>query len=202
MENRLAARIRSYVLSACLAGWPLAAQADWKPVEKVETYAITGTTGAELYASIGQRGPKLGIVRAIAHTNFKLTWTRKYERQGDGCVLASARPKLTVITTLPKPAGKLPAAVRANWQTFIDGMTRHEAVHGKSLIELTRRIEKATVGMTVAGDPACKKIRQAVSNKVGELYQAQRQEGRDFDKVEMSKGGNVHRLILALVNGA
>ena len=29
--------------------------ADWKAVEKTETYAVTGTTGMELYASIGAR---------------------------------------------------------------------------------------------------------------------------------------------------
>ena len=33
------------------------------------------------------------------------------------------------------------------------------------------------------------------------LSEEQRARSRDFDKVEMSNGGNVHRLILALVNG-
>ena len=40
----------SAVLSA------VSAHADWKPVYKLETYAIAGTTGETLYRSIGERG--------------------------------------------------------------------------------------------------------------------------------------------------
>lgn len=59
---------------AALVTLPVAAQAQWKPVEKVETYAISGQSGLELYRSIGENGPNVGITRAIAYTNFKLTW--------------------------------------------------------------------------------------------------------------------------------
>src|SRR6187399_1253166 len=83
------------------------ARAEWKAVEKVETYAIAGQTGPELYASIGEAGPLLGKGRVIAHTNFKLTWTRDYKPQGGACVLRSARPKLIITYTLPKPAAPL-----------------------------------------------------------------------------------------------
>ena len=53
------------------------ARAEWKAVEKTETYAIAGKSGPELYASIGERGPKVGKTRAIAYTNFKLTWSQE-----------------------------------------------------------------------------------------------------------------------------
>ena len=57
---------------------PGAAAAEWTATETVQPYAIAGKSGASLYASIGERGPQLGgRVRTIAHTNFKLTWTRK-----------------------------------------------------------------------------------------------------------------------------
>ncbi|MDP3897143.1 MAG: DUF922 domain-containing protein [Mesorhizobium sp.] len=189
------------LLALCLGASPAAAQSAWKPVQKVVTYAITGSSGPELYASIGENGPKLGPTRAIAHTNFTLTWTRKYVPQGNACVLTVARPKLTITTTLPKPAKPLPEPARAHWQRFIDGITAHEAVHGAYIIDMVKKIEAATTGLTVEGDPGCKKIRDEVIVHVGSLFQAQRQQGRDFDRVEMSDGGNVHRLILALVNG-
>ncbi|MDA4637125.1 DUF922 domain-containing protein, partial [Escherichia coli] len=85
-------KIAGYCLVAvCLVGMPAAAQAAWKAVEQVETYAIAGKSGAALYASIGERGPIIaGATRTIAHTNFKLTWQRKYERQGNACTLVSA----------------------------------------------------------------------------------------------------------------
>ena len=190
------------LLALCLGAFPAAAQSAWKPIQKVETYAISGTSGPELYASIGDNGPKLGPTRAIAHTNFTLTWTRKYEPRGDTCVLAVARPKLTITTTLPKPAKRLPEPARAHWQRFIDGITAHEAVHGDYIVDMVSKIVDATEGLTVEGEPGCRKIRDEVIGHVGSLFQAQRQKGRDFDRVEMSNGGNVHQLILALVNGA
>ena len=52
-----------------------ASAADWQAVEQIKTYAITGKTGIDLYRSIGDKGPQAGV-QAIAHTSFKLTWTR------------------------------------------------------------------------------------------------------------------------------
>ncbi|OHV82342.1 DUF922 domain-containing Zn-dependent protease [Rhizobium sp. LCM 4573] len=181
---------------------PSLAEAQWQAVEKVSAYAIKGQSGAELYASIGERGPNVGVGRAIAHTNFKLTWSRKYEPQDDeSCILVSARPNLIITYTLPKAPGKLPAAVRQNWETFITGVTAHEKVHGEFIIDMVRQIEAVSVGLRAEADPDCKKIRTELTKRLGELSVAQRQRSRDFDKVELSEGGNVHQLILRLVNG-
>lgn len=189
------------LLAACLLLAPTAAQAAWKAVEKVETYAIDGQSGPELYASIGQRGPELGKVRAIAHTNFKLTWTRDYQPRGGACVLVSARPKLTITYTLPKPSGKLPAAVQKNWESFIAGVSAHEKVHGQIIEDMVRQIEAFSVGLSVADDPACSKIRTELTRRLSELSLAQRQRSQDFDRTELGQGGNLQQLVLALVNG-
>ena len=177
------------------------ARADWKPVEKVETYAIAGQTGPELYAAIGERGPLLGKGRVIAHTNFKLTWTRDYRPKGNACVLVSARPKLIITYTLPKPAGPLPAAIQKNWEVFIAGLAAHEKVHGDTIVEMVRKIETVSVGLTVAGDPGCSKIRTELTRQLAEISLAQRQASRDFDRVEFGPGGNLQKLVLAFVNG-
>ncbi|WP_112833066.1 DUF922 domain-containing Zn-dependent protease [Ensifer sp.] len=178
------------------------AHAQWQAVEKTNTYAISGQTGAELYASIGERGPKVGgLVRAIAHTDFKLTWTRKYEPQDGGCTLVTAKPKLIITYTLPKPSKPLEGAMAQNWETFIAGVRDHERVHGDFIKDLVKAIEATSVGLSVAGDPNCRKIRTELTRRLGELSMAQRQRSRDFDRVELSAGGNVHQLILNLVNG-
>jgi predicted secreted Zn-dependent protease len=189
------------LLAACLLSSPVVAHAEWQAVEKAETYAIDGQSGPELYASIGQRGPELGKVRAIAHTNFKLTWTRDYEPRGDACVLVSARPKLTITYTLPKPSGKLPAAVQKNWEIFIAGVSAHEKVHGQIIEDMVRRIEAFSVGLSVADDPRCTRIRTELTKRLSELSLAQRQRSRDFDRTELGQGGNLQQLVLALVNG-
>ena len=191
-----------YLLAGCIAFLPVDAVAEWQAVEKVQTYAIAGKSGGELYASIGEMGPKVGgLGRAIAHTNFKLTWTRKYEVQGDACVLVSARPKLVITYTLPKPTAQLPASTRQGWETFIAGVHKHELVHGDQIKDMVKKIETATVGLTVSDDPGCRKIKTEMTTRLGALSQAQRQQSRDFDRTELSDGGNIHQLILALVNG-
>lgn len=195
------AGIRSWVLGLCVALSPLVARAEWQAVEKVQPYVIEGNTGAELYASIGERGPKLGMVRAIAHTTFTLTWTRKYEPQQNGaCVLTTARPKLTIIYTLPKPARKLQGATGNLWETFITGVRDHEKVHGEFITDLVKAIEATSIGLTVADDPHCSKIRTELTGRLGKLSMEQRQRSRDFDRVELSDGGNIHQLVLMLVN--
>jgi predicted secreted Zn-dependent protease len=190
-------------LFAVLLLVPKAASAQWSAVEKIEPYAITGKSGASLYASIGEKGPQLGGgIRTIAHTNFKLTWTRKYERQADNaCTLVSARPKLIITYTLPKPSGRLPEAVQQSWDTFIAGVKKHELVHGEMIKDMVRAIEASTVGLSVPDDPGCRKIRSQMQPGLSALSMQQRQKSRDFDRDEMSGGGNIHQLILNLVNG-
>lgn len=197
----LRACVRLYLPTAALVAFPLAAHAEWKPVEKVETYAISGQSGLELYRSIGENGPNVGITRAIAHTNFKLTWTRDYQPRAGACVLVSAKPKLIITYTLPSPSSPLPSAIQKNWEVFLAGVSAHEKVHGATIVDMARKIEAATVGLTVPNDPKCSKIRVEMTKRLSALSQAQRQASRDFDRIELGQGGNLQKLILALVNG-
>eukprot|EP01034_Spumella_vulgaris_P010837 gene10837-13757_t len=130
------------------------------------------------------------MVRAIAHTDFKLTWTRKYEPQdNNACTLVSAKPKLIITYTLPKPSKPLQGAMAQNWETFISGVRSHELVHGDFIKDLVKAIESTSVGLSVDADPNCRKIRAELTRRLGELSVAQRQSSRDFDRVELSDGG-------------
>jgi len=177
-----------------------AAAQDWQAVERIEPYSVQGTTGLEIYQSIGARGPKLGVARVIAHTGFKLTWTRKYERQGNACTITVNKPKLIITYTLPSLKSKLSGPLKDRWDTFISGVTAHEKVHGDFIKDMVKEIEAMSVGMTVESDPNCQKIRPQLQARLGELSQAQRARSRDFDQVELNDGGNVHQLILQLVD--
>ena len=193
------------VAGGLTAGFLIASQAlaaDWKAVEHEQPYLIQGTTGPELYASIGERGPEVGgLTRTIAHTTFKLTWRRDYQPRDGGCVLASAKPRLVITYTLPKPASRLSGTVRSNWTSFITGVRDHEKVHGEMIKDMVREIERISVGLTVENDPNCKKIREELTRRLAAISQQQRQKSRDFDRVELGDGGNIHQLILRLVNG-
>ncbi|ADY64918.1 hypothetical protein AGROH133_07227 [Agrobacterium tumefaciens] len=189
-------------MTILLSTLPLSAQsAGWKPAEQIKTYAISGDTGGALYQSIGERGPTAGV-QAIAHTTFKLTWRRDYRPQPDGaCVLATAKPNLTIIYTWPKAPARLPPAVAASWKTFISGVETHERVHGEHILDMVQKIETFSTGLRAENDPKCQKVRVVLQQRLGELSNEQRQRGRDFDRDELSPGGRVHQLILALVNG-
>ena len=80
-------------------------------------------------------------------------------------------------------------------------MRAHERVHGDIITDMVEEIERVSVGLSVAADPECRKIRTELTARLAELSRAQRQKSRDFDAVEMVDGGNMHRLILGLVNG-
>jgi len=178
-----------------------AAQAQWKPTEKIVNYAITGRTGIALYESIGENGPKVSLGRTIAYTTFDLKWSRRYVPENGGCRLAKAVPHLTIIYRFPKPSTPLPPATQKLWDTFIAGITAHERVHGEMILDMVKKIEATSIGLTVADDPKCQKIRQELTTRLAALSEEQRRKSREFDRVEMSDGGNVHQLILALVNG-
>jgi predicted secreted Zn-dependent protease len=197
----LKSTIQLLLLAIALTSPPTAAHAEWQAVETVKPYTISGKSGPELYASIGERGPKASIGRAIAYTDFKLTWQRKYEPQNGACTLVSARPKLIITYKLPKPAEKLPAATNELWEKFSAGVSAHEKVHGEFIVDMVKAIEAATVGLSVPDDPECRKIRTEMTKRLSALSLAQRQKSRDFDEVELSDGGAVHQLILNLVNG-
>lgn len=175
---------------------------DWQAVEVVKTYRVSGKTGPELYASIGERGPQVADGRrVIAQTTFKLTWTRQYENRNDACVLVSAKPKLAITYMLPKATARLASPTKENWQRFIAGVDAHERVHGKMIRELVHAIEATSVGLSVAHDPQCTKIRGELTRRLKALSDAHRKANSDFDRAELSDGGNIHQLILALVNG-
>lgn len=201
----MTSRVGFYVatLTACVTALIATTPATAKTIEQEKPYAITGTTGAELYASIGQNGPEVGRNggRVIAHTFFKLTWRRNYVPENGGCTLKSATPTLIITYTLPKPANALPPPVQKRWDIFIEGLRRHEKVHGDHIKAMLARIEQTTIGVSVANDPGCQKIRQQIQKPLSDASIAQRQQSRDFDRVEMGAGGEIQRLILELVNG-
>ena len=195
--NRLLPTVTALLLLA------LPARADIRPSFVEKTYAISGTSGIALYESIGVHGPHIrgGASSAIAKTDFDLKWGRDYVRDGNDCVLAAARSFLTITTTLPKPAGKLPPDVAARWRVFIAGIRAHEAVHGEYIVDMAQDIYDTTVGFRQPNDPNCKTIRNAIQVPLKAAFDRYKARNRAFEEAEMSTGGKVQQLILELVNG-
>jgi len=192
-------RLLAVLVASLSAALPAAAQ-EWQATEKVEHYKVNGSVPMELYQSIGERGPKLSLGRVIAHTTFKLTWQRDYQQQGAACVLATAKPKLIITYTLPKPAQKLAPEVAAKWEAFYDGIVEHEKLHGKFMKDLTQAIQEVSIGLRAENDPGCKKVRAALQARLKPISDAHVARHSEYDQVEMSPGGAVHQLILTFLN--
>jgi predicted secreted Zn-dependent protease len=177
-------------------------EADWQAVEHVQAYAVAGKTGAELYASIGERGPK-GWKCRPRHGLYQLQADLDAEIRAAGqCLCPDGCPAKLIITyVLPKPAERLPPPIAKSWDVFISGVHQHELVHGELIKDMVKKIEAVSVGLTVADDPKCQKIRTELTARLGQLSRAQRQQSRDFDQAELNSGGNIHQLVLALING-
>lgn len=193
--------MRAAAALAILTLLALPAQAlEWKARERTEHYLVDGTNGLALYRSIGENGPRLSTgVRTIAVTDWSLKWGRDYKPRGSSCRLAAVRPFLEIIYKLPKARRGLSGAVKRRWATFVAGMETHEKVHGDLLHKMTEEVIRDTLGFTMANDPKCQKIRREVKRLALEAYDRYRTASRAFDRVEMSPGGNVHRLVRGLI---
>ncbi|MGI9356317.1 MAG: DUF922 domain-containing protein [Rhizobiaceae bacterium] len=183
---------------------PASQAANFKTTERVKHYSVSGTTGPELYASIGQNGPRIsGGRRTIALTDWDLKWRRDYRPQsgsgGQSCRLRSAKPFFTLIYTLPKPTARLRGATARYWKIFYDGLAAHEKIHGAYASDMVATIIRTTVGLTVENDPRCRKIRAQVLTRVKAALTAYNERSRAFDRHEMAAGGVVERLVRLLL---
>jgi len=189
--------VRRFLVAACILTWIGDAHAADGVTVTEKHFAISGSTGAELYASIGRNGPD----NAIAHTTYTLTWSRRrLVPQGGACRLADARPTVAITYTFPKPEGKLPAVARKRWDIFIAGVREHEEVHGQMIREMLADLNASIAGLVTRNDAGCQKAKREMTRRVKEATLAHKERSRAFDRVEMSAGGTVHRLVMALVN--
>jgi predicted secreted Zn-dependent protease len=190
--------VRRILVAACILPWLYGASHAADGVTVTEKhFAISGSTGAALYASIGRNGPD----NAIAHTTYTLTWSRRrLVPEGGGCRLADARPTVAITYTFPKPEGKLPPVTAKRWTTFIAGVREHEEVHGEMIREMLARLQATIAGLGTTSDPGCRKAKREMTRLVKEATTAHKERSRAFDRVEMSAGGTIQRLVMALVN--
>jgi predicted secreted Zn-dependent protease len=188
---------RVAAVACVLVATHAAAQAGEAITVREKYFAVSGSTGLELYTSIGHSGPK----NAIAHTSHTLKWSKRFDEEGGGCRLVGVRPVVTITYTLPKPAGKLSAATRKRWDVFIAGVRKHEEEHGRMIRQMVAATVASLGDVHVADDPTCSKVKRETNRRIAEAASAHKERSREFDRIEQSDGGNVHRLVLALVNG-
>jgi len=163
-----------------------------------KTYAISGTTGLDLYRSVSENGPNGG--GHVAQTAFKLTWKRLFDERGGDCYLVRADPVLSITQTFPKPAGELSPDMRRRWDKFAVGMRQHEDGHVALIERMVAETQASLSSSVERNDRSCAKVKKLVSAKIDAGYQAHRERSRAFDRQELGQGGRMFLMLEDLVN--
>ncbi|MEM0899237.1 MAG: DUF922 domain-containing protein [Pseudomonadota bacterium] len=173
---------------------------DWKPSHTTRFYDVSGQSGIEIYRDIGQKGPSVGIRRAIGLTEWDLKWQRNYVPENDSCRLTAVRPFLAITTTLPRSRSIRSTDLARKWARFEKGIAVHEQGHSDRLYAVVDDIIARTSELVVFDDPQCREIRAEVQRRVKAAFDRYQADNTAYERREMSNGGNVQQLILELVN--
>ena len=185
---------------ACVALSPSASHAAGGVTSKTTYYSIPGANGMQLYLSMVKRGPRHGLLsRAIAQTSYRVAWDAQVEWANGVCRVTSARPTLSITYAYPKPTERISPQVKARWNRFMAGVRRHEETHGRLARQMVDAAYKSVRGLKIAGDTSCRKTQREMKRRANATYALYEARQVRFDEVEHRDGGNIDRLILALI---
>lgn len=185
-----------------LVAFASAASADIKVSVQKTYYKISGRTGAALLEAMDRSGPKHGfLTRAIAQTRYSVTWKIDWLQSGDTCKVRAAKAGLDIKYMYPRIAGGVPAGLEKRWTRFFAGVRKHEEVHGRIAREMAAAAEKVVLGFSAGNDRSCTRSKREVKRRVEEVYARYEARQLAFDEAEHRDGGNVQRLVSALVGG-
>lgn len=180
----------------------MAASAHARPKISVKTkhYDVRGKTGAEVLRQINRKGPRHGfLVRAIAQTQYSLSYGYESVQTSKGCRINKARVKMEIVYVYPKLDGKVSGRLATRWKSFLKGVRKHEEVHGKLARQMAAATEKTLLSTRVSGKRGCRKIKRVAKRNVDKVFKKYEQKQVAFDKKEHRDNGNVDKLIQKLI---
>jgi predicted secreted Zn-dependent protease len=99
--------------------------------QKIQHYAIAGSSASELRRQMNQLGPSDASGRHDAFTRWYVRWSYPYDRSPGSCGLGKVKVSVTVSYTLPEwsdPAAAPPDLV-TQWNGYLAAVRRHEDGH-------------------------------------------------------------------------
>jgi predicted secreted Zn-dependent protease len=195
MRIALSTSLTATVIMAAI----LPAAAGAKVTVKTEFYDIAGDSGRALVMQMDRTGPRHGFMtRAIAQTSYTVDWNFGVSRTKEACRVTRAEPTLHLTYTFPQAAGLSPVLAK-RWKRFLAGVHRHEGTHGRIAKEMVRAAARSVSGLTVATDPSCGKVRREARRRIDAVYADYEARQVAFDTREHRDGGNVEKLVDALI---
>lgn len=166
---------------------------------KTTFYNVSGASGLDLIKAMDRKGPRHGFMaRAIAQTSYTVGWEFTWERENKTCRLAEAQGTLDMTYTYPRIANSVSPDLKRRWNRFMVGVRKHEEQHGAMAKEMVRAAERSVKGLSVAGDPKCRRAQAEAKRRIGATYSKYEARQIAFDSREHKGGGNVEKLLLAL----
>lgn len=176
------------------------ASADVQVSIKKTNYDITGKTGVALLQAMDRRGPKHGLLtRAIAQTGYTVGWEIEWDSRGDVCRVKNAAAQLAITYTFPRVVNDVSPDLKRRWTRFMQGVRKHEERHGTIARQMVDTAERAVSGLSMKNDPGCRKSQAEVKRRVDAIYADYEARQMRYDAREHAAGGNVDKLVIALV---
>jgi predicted secreted Zn-dependent protease len=122
------------------------------PNATMQYYDLTGTSVAQLRASMDAQGPVDSSGRRNdAFTTWNIDWT--WPLTGDGaCILSGATITDTITVTFPRwlPTTAAPASLIVRWNTYESALVTHESGHVSFVVATAADVLAAIKGATCA----------------------------------------------------
>ncbi|MEO5760399.1 MAG: DUF922 domain-containing protein [Mesorhizobium sp.] len=181
------------------SGLASVACADVTVIVKTRTYAITGTSGEALVASMNRHGPHHGfLTSAIALTGYTKDWDLDLVQAKGTCRIKRARGTLNLTYTYPRLTSALSPVLDKHWKRFFAGVRAHEQTHGAIAKQMMKAAEKSLKGLAFQADAQCIKTRREARRRADAIYDEYEARQNAFDAREHRDGGHVERLVGAL----
>ncbi len=190
------------ILTAFLCAVAVATGAQARPKVTIKTkhYDVRGKTGSEVLRQINRKGPRHGfLVRAIAQTQYTLSYGYESVQTSKHCRITKAQVKLDIVYVYPRLRSKVSGRLNKRWKRFLSGVRKHEEVHGKLAKQMAAATEKALLATRVNGKRGCRKIKRIAKRNAEKVFKKYERQQVAFDKKEHRDNGNVEKLVTVLV---
>jgi predicted secreted Zn-dependent protease len=145
------ALLRCLCLALGLCAWPAGAAVHL--TDRIEHYAIRGTTPPDLRREMSAKGPLgAGGRRFDGYTRWDVSWRYRYDKTSRGCSIASVTTTVKVTMTLPRWTNESSAsdALRHQWARYLSALEQHEQGHRRHGIDAAAEIDSTIAAMPVA----------------------------------------------------
>ena len=165
-------------------------------VEKIEYYSISGKTAAELATSMSNNGPysRQHRQRAWATARRDMSYQLTRQKFKKNCRVKSARVKMTIIYTMPKPRKikRVPRRVRQKWAKMYSLLNRHERTHGLYYKQLAKKIHRSLSTMKPASN--CRSLNKKAKQLVDIFIKRDTAKNNRFDEKDTRNYRRMERI--------